>query len=328
MGLRTRQAVEQNTKESSLEGTILLTLPVVYHPQYSAPLPSTHRFPMAKFRLLHQLLLEQGVIQTNQVHQPLSIARTDLERVHPRAYHEAFSRDRLTRPEQRRIGLPATRPLVQRTWLAVGGTLLTARLALQRGLACHLAGGTHHAHPGFGSGFCIFNDCAVAARVLLATGEVQRILIIDLDVHQGDGSAACFQHDARVTTLSVHAASNFPLRKVQGDIDIPLADGTSDDDYLAAIADRLPDALDNTAPDLVLFNAGVDPHRDDRLGRLALSDAGLMMRDRLVLDACLRRRIPTATVIGGGYDALSPLVQRHAIVVRAAAEQSRLFDLP
>ena len=153
MGLRTRQAVEQNTKESSLEGTILLTLPVVYHPQYSAPLPSTHRFPMAKFRLLHQLPLEQGVIQANQVHQPLSIARTDLEKVHPRTYHEAFSRDCLTRPEQRRIVLPATRPLVQRTWLAVGGTLLTARLALQRGLACHLAGGTHHAHPGFGSGF-------------------------------------------------------------------------------------------------------------------------------------------------------------------------------
>ena len=305
-----------------------LTLSVVYHPRYSAPLPSTHRFPMAKFRLLHQLLLEQGVIQANQVHRPLSIARKDLEHVHPRGYHEAFSRDRLPHPAQRRIGLPATRPLVQRTWLAVGGTLLTARLALQRGLACHLAGGTHHAHPDFGSGFCIFNDCAVAARVLLTTGEVQRILIIDLDVHQGDGSAACFQHDPRVTTLSVHAASNFPLRKVQGDIDIALADHTSDDDYLAAIADRLPDALDNTAPELVLFNAGVDPHRDDRLGRLALSEAGLMMRDRLVLDACLRRRIPTATVIGGGYDALTPLVQRHAIVVRAAAEQARLFDLP
>ena len=283
---------------------------------------------MAKFRLLHQLLLEQGVIQAHQVQRPVSIARKDLESIHPRSYHEAFSRDRLTRPQQRRIGLPATRPLVQRTWLAVGGTLLTARLALRCGLACHLAGGTHHAHPGFGSGFCIFNDCAVAAKVLLTTGEVQRILIIDLDVHQGDGSAACFQDDSRVTTFSVHAASNFPLRKVEGDIDIPLADGANDDDYLAAIADRLPDALDTTAPDLVLFNAGVDPHRDDRLGRLDLSDMGLKMRDRLVLDACLRRRIPTATVIGGGYDALTPLVQRHAIVVRAAAEQARLFDLP
>ena len=151
---------------------------------------------MAKFRLLHQLLLEQGIVQADEVHKPLSIARRDLESVHPRTYHEAFSRDRLTRQEQRRIGLPATRPLVQRTWIAVGGTLLTARLALKRGLASHLAGGTHHAHPGFGSGFCIFNDCAVAARVLLGTGEVRRILIVDLDVHQGDGSAACFHHAA------------------------------------------------------------------------------------------------------------------------------------
>ena len=157
---------------------------------------------MAKFRLLHQLLLEQGIVQADEVHRPLSIARKDLESVHPRKYHEAFSRDHLTRPEQRRIGLPATRPLVQRTWLAVGGTLLTARLALKRGLASHLAGGTHHAHPGFGSGFCIFNDCAVAARVLLETGEVRRILIVDLDVHQGDGSAACFQHDPRAVSYT------------------------------------------------------------------------------------------------------------------------------
>ena len=283
---------------------------------------------MAKFRLLHQLLLEQGVIQEAWVHRPVSIARNDLEQIHPRTYHEAFSRDQLTPAEQRRIGLPATRPLIRRTWLAVGGTLLTARLALRHGVACHLAGGTHHAHPTFGSGFCIFNDCAVAARVLLNEGQVRRILLIDLDVHQGDGTAACFRDDPRVTTLSVHAASNFPLRKVEGDIDIPLDDGTGDDDYLTAIADRLPNTLDQQKPDLVLFNAGVDPHRDDRLGRLSLSDTGLMLRDRLVLDACLRRRVPIASVIGGGYDALTPLVQRHAIVVRAAAEQARLFDLP
>jgi acetoin utilization deacetylase AcuC-like enzyme len=150
---------------------------------------------------------------------------------------------------------------------------------------------------------------------------------VDLDVHQGDGSAACFQTDERVTTFSVHAASNFPLRKVNSDFDIPLPDGTEDDDYLAAIGDRLPNVLDALNPQLVLFNAGVDPHRDDRLGRLNLSDDGLLMRDRLVLDACLRRTIPVATVIGGGYDSLKPLVRRHAIVFRAAAEQARLFNL-
>ena len=282
---------------------------------------------MAKFKLLHQLLLDQGLIEKKLIHMPLSIARRDLEEIHPRRYHETFSRDQLTRPEQRRIGLPATSALVQRTWLAVGGTLLTARLALRHGLANHLAGGTHHAHPDFGSGFCIFNDCAVTARVLLQRGEVDRVLIVDLDVHQGDGSAACFQADERVTTFSVHAASNFPLRKVNSDFDIPLPDGTEDDDYLAAIGDQLPNVLDALNPQLVLFNAGVDPHRDDRLGRLNLSDDGLLMRDRLVLDACLRRTIPVATVIGGGYDSLKPLVRRHAIVFRAAAEQARLFNL-
>ena len=282
---------------------------------------------MAKFKLLHQLLLDQGLIERKQIYVPLSIARRDLEEIHPRRYHETFSRDQLTRPEQRRIGLPATSALVQRTWLAVGGTLLTARLALRYGLANHLAGGTHHAHPDFGSGFCIFNDCAVAARVLLRRREVEKILIVDLDVHQGDGSAACFQTDERVTTFSVHAASNFPLRKVNSDIDIPLPDGTEDGDYLAAIGDQLPNVLDEVKPQLVLFNAGVDPHRDDRLGRLHLSDDGLLMRDRLVLDACLRRKIPVATVIGGGYDSLQPLVRRHAIVFRAAAEQARLFNL-
>ena len=282
---------------------------------------------MAKFKLLHQLLLDRGLIEKTQIHVPLSIARRDLEEIHPRRYHETFSRDQLTRPEQRRIGLPATSALVQRTWLAVGGTLLTARLALRHGLANHLAGGTHHAHPDFGSGFCIFNDCAVTARVLLQRGEVDRVLIVDLDVHQGDGSAACFQADERVTTFSVHAASNFPLRKVNSDFDIPLPDGTEDDDYLAAIGDQLPNVLDALNPQLVLFNAGVDPHRDDRLGRLNLSDDGLLMRDRLVLDACLRRTIPVATVIGGGYDSLKPLVRRHAIVFRAAAEQARLFNL-
>jgi acetoin utilization deacetylase AcuC-like enzyme len=282
---------------------------------------------MAKFKLLHQLLLDQGLIERKQIYVPLSIARRDLEEIHPRRYHETFSRDQLTRPEQRRIGLPATSALVQRTWLAVGGTLLTARLALRYGLANHLAGGTHHAHPEFGSGFCIFNDCAVAARVLLQRHEVEKILIVDLDVHQGDGSAACFQADERVTTFSVHAASNFPLRKVNSDIDIPLPDGTEDQDYLAAIGDQLPDVLDQLSPQLVLFNAGVDPHRDDRLGRLHLSNDGLLMRDRLVLDACLRRKIPVATVIGGGYDNLEPLVRRHAIVFRAAAEQARLFNL-
>jgi acetoin utilization deacetylase AcuC-like enzyme len=152
-------------------------------------------------------------------------------------------------------------------------------------------------------------------------------MVVDLDVHQGDGTAACFATDPRVFTLSVHAQSNFPLRKGRSDLDLPLADGTGDATYLSTIGDRLPDQLDTVRPDLVLYNAGVDPHRNDRLGRLALSDEGLLHRDRLVLDACLRRNIPVATVIGGGYDALDPLVQRHALIIRAALEQARLYGL-
>jgi len=282
---------------------------------------------MAKFRLLHRLLLDQALITESQVVAPLSIARRDLELVHSRRYHEDFSRDRLTRSEQRRIGLPATIPLIQRTWLAVGGTLRTARLALKHGLACHLAGGTHHAHPEFGSGFCIFNDCAIAATVLLARGEVERLMILDLDVHQGDGTAACCADHPGIFTVSVHAARNFPSRKVDSDVDLPLDDGIDDQGYLTAIGDRLPALIDQVRPNLVLFNAGVDPHQDDRLGRLALTDQGLFCRDRLVLDACLRRSIPVATVIGGGYDALDVLVPRHALVVRAALEQARLYGL-
>jgi len=301
--------------------------PLVYHPAYSAPLPSSHRFPMAKFRLLHDHLRQLDLARPEQLHQPLPIPRRALELVHSRAYHEGFSQDRLPAQAQRRIGLPATTPLVRRTWLAVGGTLLTARLALAHGLACHLAGGTHHAFPHYGSGFCIFNDVAVAARVLLAEGAVAKLMVIDLDVHQGDGTAAIFAGDGRVFTLSAHAASNFPLRKQTSDHDLPLADGLDDDAYLAAVGRLLPELLEQVQPQLVLYNAGVDPHRDDRLGRLALSDTGLLLRDRMVLEACLQRGIPVATVIGGGYDALPALVRRHALVFRAAAETGLLLGL-
>ena len=282
---------------------------------------------MAKFRLLHQLLLDQGLAQPQQVVQPLPVARRWLELVHQRRYHQAFARGELSPSEQRRIGLPATAPLVQRTWLAVGGTVLTARLALHHGLACHLAGGTHHAFPSHGSGFCIFNDCAVAARVLLEEGAVQQLMVIDLDVHQGDATAAIFADEPRVFTVSAHCASNFPLHKQRSDVDLALADGLGDDDYLLAVGDRIPELLDQVRPQLVLYNAGVDPHHSDRLGRLNLSSTGLLQRDRLVLDACLRRSIPVATVIGGGYDALNPLVERHSLVFRAALEQARLHAL-
>ncbi len=298
--------------------------PLVYHPAYSVPLPDGHRFPMQKFRLLKERLEQLELARPGQIHQPLPVPRRWLELVHGRSYHEAFARGRLRRQELRRIGLPVSWPLVRRSWTAVGGTLLTARLALRHGLACHLAGGTHHAFPLHGSGFCIFNDLAVAARVLLAEGRVRQVLVVDLDVHQGDGTAAIFAADPRVFTFSMHGASNFPLHKQVSDRDLALEDGVTDDAYLRALQHTLPDLLEQLRPDLVLYNAGVDPHRDDRLGRLALSDDGLYRRDWLVIDAALRRRIPVATVIGGGYDHLAALVERHTLVVRAADALARI----
>ncbi len=304
-----------------------MRVPLVSHPAYSAPLPEDHRFPMAKFRLLVEHLQHLDILRADQLHRPLPVPRRWLELVHPRSYHEAFSRRTLSQAEARRIGLPATPGVVRRSWLAVGGTVLTARLALQHGLACHLAGGTHHAFGSVGSGFCIFNDVAVAAKVLLAEGLVQRLLVVDLDVHQGDGTASLFAGDPRVFTFSAHAERNFPLRKATSDHDLPLPDGLEDQPYLAAVADVLPDLLSEVRPDLVFYNAGVDPHRQDRLGRLCLTDEGLLQRERMVLEMCLRQGVPVATVIGGGYDAITPLVERHALVVRAAAEMGLLFRL-
>jgi acetoin utilization deacetylase AcuC-like enzyme len=278
---------------------------------------------MAKFRQLHDLLRRRGFDEDAHWHQPLPVPRRWMELVHDRAYLEAFAQGRLDAAAQRRIGLPATVPLVRRTWLAVGGTLLTARLALQHGIACHLAGGTHHAFPDHGSGFCIVNDVAVAIRVLLSEGTLARALVVDLDVHQGDGTAWIFAGDGRVFTFSAHGATNFPARKQASDLDLALPDGLEDIAYLSELQGRLPDLLDQLKPELVFYNAGVDPHRDDRLGRLCLSSEGLYQRDSLVVNACLRRAIPIATVLGGGYDAIEALVERHALVFQAAAEGQR-----
>ena len=205
---------------------------------------------MAKFRMLEELLRQGRFADPAHWFQPLPAPRRWMEQVHGRAYLEAFAHGRLEPSALRRIGLPATTPLVRRTWLAVGGTVLTARLALERGIACHLAGGTHHAFPDEGSGFCIVNDVAVAARVLLAEGRVRQVLVVDLDVHQGDGTAWIFQDEPRVFTFSAHCASNFPARKQCSDLDLPLADGLEDGAYLATIAGRVPSLLEWLRPDV------------------------------------------------------------------------------
>jgi acetoin utilization deacetylase AcuC-like enzyme len=221
----------------------------------------------------------------------------------------------------RRIGLPITREVARRARAATAGTVLTARLALEHGLACNTAGGSHHAFAGHGSGFCVFNDVAVAARVLLAEGLVERLLVVDLDVHQGDGTAAIFQNDPRVATFSMHCRTNFPLHKQRSDLDLALDAGLEDDAYLRLLAAHLPGLLEDVRPDLAFYNAGVDPHARDRLGRLALTEQGLEQRERFVLESCLKAGVPVAGVVGGGYAAdVDELARLHAILPRVASE--------
>ncbi len=298
-----------------------MNLPIVYHPDYVTPLPPGHRFPMSKFGKIYETLLKDGLISPEQVHRPELIPRPWIEQVHQADYVRAYYEGSIDAKAQRRIGLPWSAQLVQRTYTAVSGTVCTARLALQHGLACNTAGGTHHAFPDFGSGFCIFNDLAVSARVMQQEGLARQILIVDLDVHQGDGTAVIFQGDDSVFTFSMHCQANFPFRKQQSDLDVPLDEGLEDEDYLRRLADYLPALLNEVRPDLVIYDAGVDPHAQDRLGKLALTDAGILRRERYVLETCLSQGYPVATVVGGGYAKdIETLARRHTLLHRAALE--------
>lgn len=297
-----------------------MDLPLVYHPGYVAPLPSTHRFPMVKFRRLHDLLISSGIAQPHQFHQPAEPPQHWFELVHTPDYVQQYCTGSLDTKAQRRIGLPWSESLMNRTRIAIGGTVLTATLALKHGLACNTAGGTHHAFPDYGSGFCIFNDLAIAARVIQHQGLAQRILILDLDVHQGDGTALIFQQDDSVFTFSMHCEANFPGRKQVSDLDVPLPIGMEDEEYLKTLDRYLPDLLSQVKPDLVLYDAGVDPHVSDRLGKLALTDHGIFCREMQVLQTCISQGYPVACVIGGGYsDDFEALVYRHSLLHRAAS---------
>ena len=276
---------------------------------------------MPKFGKIYEVLLQDGVAGLDQFHLPQAAGKDWLTLVHTPAYVEQFMHGTIDVRAMRRIGFPWSSGLVKRTCTAVGGTVLTAELALTHGIACSTAGGTHHAHTDFGSGFCIFNDVAIAIRVMQRGSRIDRALIVDLDVHQGDGTAAIFADDPSVFTFSAHCEKNFPFRKKRSDLDLALAVKLADQAYLLALADCLPRLLESFQPDLVFYNAGVDPHRDDLLGKLALSDAGLRRRDHYVLSSCMSRDIPVACVVGGGYaNNRTLLAQRHSLLHRAATE--------
>ncbi len=305
-----------------------MDLPIIYHPDYVAPLPEGHRFPMPKFRQLYQLLLTDKVATPAQFQTPKPPPKKWLELVHTPDYIQAYCEGTLEPKAQRRIGLPWSPALVNRTCTAVGGTILTAQFALKYGLACNTAGGTHHAFPSYGSGFCIFNDLALSARVLQHLGLVKTILILDLDVHQGDGTAFIFQDDSSVFTFSMHCEINFPGTKQKSDLDVPLPVGMDDDAYLQTLAKYLPDLLSEIQPDLILYDAGVDPHASDRLGKLALTDTGIYRREMQVLTTCISAGYPVASVIGGGYaDDLDALIYRHSLLHRAASKVYQQYRL-
>ncbi len=273
---------------------------VFYSDHFTYPLPPGHRFPAGKYGLLRQRVASELVPPCELLP---SEAATDAQllHVHDAAYVAKVTAGTLSDREVRRIGLPWSPELVERSLHSVGATIAACRAALEEGVALSLTGGTHHAYPDYGAGYCVFNDIAVAIRAMQAENRARRVLVIDCDVHQGDGTAAIFAGDSSVFTFSIHGAKNFPLHKQRSDLDVDLPDGTGDADYLDALEVGLERSLALAVADLAIYVAGADPFAGDTLGRLALTQAGLAARDRLVFDACRRAGLPVAVVMGGGY---------------------------
>ena len=291
-----------------------------YCDHFVLPLPPEHRFPMAKYRRLREAVARAELAEL-QVPQPAT--DDQLLRVHDPAYVAAVAAGQLEAAAIRRIGFPWSPQLVERSRRSVGGTIAAARAALEDGTAVNLAGGTHHAFANRGEGFCVFNDAAVAIRDLQADGSIARALIVDCDVHQGNGTSAIFADDPSVFTFSMHGRRNFPFRKERSDLDLELEDATGDEPYLALLDEALERILAQFSPDLVLYLAGADPYLGDRLGRLALTVGGLAARDARVIDGARDLGLPVAVVMGGGYaPAVDEIVAIHLETVRRAARSA------
>lgn len=299
-------------------------LPVIHHPEYQASLRPTHRFPMSKYGHLREALLARGLLDESPAMSPDPADEVMLARTHDPLYVARALTETLTPAEVKRIGLPQTEQVIRRSRFAAAGSFLAARHALETGIACNAAGGSHHAKYEHGAGYCVFNDVAVAVRTLQAERLARRILIVDCDVHQGDGTASIFADERNVVTLSIHAEKNFPFEKATSDLDVALPDGTGDQRYLTALR-RALSSISAAGPfDLVFYNAGVDVHADDRLGRLALSNNGIRARDAAVLRWAKARDEPIVGVLGGGYgDDPRVIANRHLILFEEAAKLVR-----
>lgn len=293
---------------------------VYYSDHYRVPLPANHRFPMDKYRRIREELLARGVLFASQLHQAEPVGNADLLRVHRADYLAAILGGSLSSAQERQIGFPWSAELVLRSRASVGGTLAAARSALLDGVGGNLAGGTHHASASRGEGYCVFNDIAIAIRALQADRLIRRAIVVDLDVHQGNGTAEIFEGDETVFTFSMHGERNFPFRKARSSLDVGLADGTGDEVYLDALSRHLTAVLEVAGADLVFYQAGVDPLEGDALGRLALSLDGLEARDEMVLRFVRARGLPIVLTLGGGYaKPIERSVEAHVATYRMAA---------
>ena len=298
-----------------------MVLAVVHNPVFQANFPDAKRFPMPKSGAIAELLVEDGIVAPGGFHTPGPASPEWIALAHDRRYVDQVLSANVPDAISRQIGFRIDETMAARARHAGAGTVLAARLALEHGIACSTAGGGHHAKRTHGAGFCVFNDVGISASLLLAEGTIETALAFDCDVHQGDGTADIFRDESRVATVSIHAEKNFPASKERSDIDVGLPDDTGDEAYLEALTDTLERSMKFLTPDIVFYNAGVDPHRDDRLGRLALSDEGLRERDKRVIGFFRDRGIAVAGVIGGGYcDDVMEVARRHTILHKVAAE--------
>jgi len=292
-----------------------------YSDHFVLPLPEGHRFPMAKYARLRERVVAERLVAPDRLVEAPAAGWDEIRLVHAAEYVEAVARGSLPREAQRRIGFPWSPEMVERSRRSVGATVAAARAALADGIAVNLAGGTHHAFADRGEGYCVFNDVAVAARVLQRDHGVRRIAVVDCDVHQGNGTAAIFQHDPSVFTFSMHGAKNFPFRKETSDLDVELDDGTADEVYLEQLARHVEAVLDRHEPEFVFYLAGADPYEGDRLGRLKLTIGGLRARDALVLRRCRTLDRPVAISMSGGYAPdIDAIVTIHANTIAVASE--------
>ncbi len=296
-------------------------LKIAYHPAYTHTLPRGHRFPMMKYKLLPEQLLYEGTAEQVSFFEPKPAKESHILLTHTQVYWHQLKNLNLTRSEERKMGFPLSRELIERELIISQGTIDACEYALKYGIAMNIAGGTHHAFSNRGEGFCLLNDQAMAARILLKKYHFKQILIVDLDVHQGNGTAEIFHDEPRVFTFSIHGAKNYPLQKEKSDLDVPLPNSINDKIYLELLNMYLSELIDQLSPEFIFFQSGVDVLATDRLGKLSLSIAGCKQRDMIVLDLCKKNNIPLVVCMGGGYSAeLRHIIEAHANTYRLAQE--------